>query len=351
MKPKISIIVPVYNAETYIGRSLDSLLSQSYDNLEIIIVDDASSDGSIDVILRYAQADSRIVVIAKKHNEGVSLARNTALERATGDYILFVDGDDWIEPDTCAVAVEAAEQNNADVVMWSYIREMGSESREKHIFDGDVIFDAVAVRDRLYRRMVGPFDEETAQPENADALCTVWGKLYRRSLIVDHEIQFHDIRDIGTYEDGLFNLDVFRYAKKAVFLNRHLYHYRRNNNTSLTTAYNPNLTNQWTHLFDILATHIREHNLDDTFSVALNNRIVFSLVALGINATEHREGIRRTMGELRQIICAEGYRKAIRRFDMQYLPVHWKVFFLCARLKFTAGVYLLLMIIQKIRGR
>lgn len=351
MKPKISIIVPVYNAETYIGQSLDSLLSQSYDNLELIVVDDASTDGSLSVISRYAQADPRIMVISKRHNEGVSLARNAALEQATGDYVLFVDGDDWIEPNTCLVAVEAAEQHSADVVMWSYIREIGTESRPKQIFTEDRVFDADGVREQLYRRMVGAYGEFLSQPENADALCTVWGKLYRREIFEKNSICFFDIRKIGTYEDGLFNLEAFRYVRKAVFLNQHLYHYRRNQDNSLSTAYNPQLPVLWKNLFSLIRQHLDYYELDETFYEALSNRITLSLIPLGINETERKGDRIAIIHGIRTIIRDPDYRAAIAEFDVSTLPLHWKVFFTCARMNWAMSVYLLLVIIQKIRGR
>lgn len=351
MKPKISIIVPVYNAETYIGQSLDSLLNQNYDNLEIIVVDDASIDGSLSVISRYAQADPRIIIISKKHNEGVSLARNAALERVTGDYVLFVDGDDWIEPNTCLVAVETAEQHNADVVMWSYIREIGIESRPKQIFTENRVFDDNNVREQLYRRMVGAYGEVLSQPENADALCTVWGKLYRREIIEENSIRFFDIRKIGTYEDGLFNLEIFRHVRKAVFLNQHWYHYRRNQDNSLSTAYNPQLPALWKNLFSVIRQHLDNHGLDDTFYEALSNRIALSLIPLGINEVERKGGAAAIIHGIRAILRDPDYRAAIAKFDVSSLRIHWKVFFTYARMNWAVGVYLLLIIIQKLRGR
>ena len=175
-------------------KTLDSVLAQTFRELEIIEVNDASTDGTAAIIDRYATQDPRIRVLHKAKNEGVSWARNHALELATGEYLMFVDSDDWIEPDTCARALDALTEHRADLVMWSYIREVGSESRPKRIFDGDRIFDADAVREKLYLRMVGASAQELSQPENADALCTIWGKLYRRDLIEQHQIRFPDIR-------------------------------------------------------------------------------------------------------------------------------------------------------------
>jgi glycosyltransferase EpsH len=179
----------------------------------------------------------------------------------------------------------------------------------------------------------------------------VWGKLYKRDIIESNQIRFHDIRELGTYEDGLFNLNVFSKAKSVVFIDRHFYHYRRGNNLSITTAYNAKMPEQWDTLFGILLNHIEENELDSSFYVALSNRIVFSLISLGINEIEKHDSTADTVRRINRLIKASHYQNAIAEFDAQYLPFHWRVFFACAKLKFATGVYLLLWVIQRIRGR
>lgn len=351
MDTKISVIVPVYNGEAYLAQSLESILRQTWSDLEIIIVDDASTDQTPSVIRAFARKDPRIRFLCKEKNEGVSFARNDALELATGEYLMFVDGDDWIDPETCEEALRAIRQHHADVVMWSYIREGANDSRPKHIFPEDRLFDRQAVHDRLYRRMVGASAEELSQPENADALCTVWGKLYRRELVEQHRIRFHDIRQTGTYEDGLFNLEVFRHVERAFFLNRHFYHYRRGQDQSLTTAYNPRMPLLWKNMFTLIRQHLEQHQADESFYLALNNRIALSLIPLGINEAENKKGPAAVIRGLRNIIRDRDYRSALKTLDFSRLPIHWKLYFSCARVSSAAGLYCLLLVIQKIRGR
>ena len=254
--PLVSVIVPVYNTSSHLSQCLESILNQTYRTLQVICVDDQSTDSSLEILHFYAERDNRITVLTKQ-NEGVSIARNFALSKAEGEYILFVDSDDWIELNTCEIAVKYALEGNYDVVMWSYIRERQGKSRVKRIYEEDELFESVSdVRSKLHRRMVGILDSELSRPEDADALCTVWGKLYNAQIIKEKEIEFYDIREIGTYEDGLFNLDFFEYAKSALFLNQNLYHYRRTESSSLTTKYNPKLKEQWEKLFQILRVYI-----------------------------------------------------------------------------------------------
>lgn len=350
MNPLVSVIIPVYNTEAYLRECLDSVVNQTWQNLQILCVDDASTDGSLEILQAYAERDARVAVFSKE-NEHVSKARNFALSHAQGAYVLFLDSDDWLDPDTVETAVRTACEQNADVVMWSYVRELGTESRKKHIYDGDVVFEAEEVRTRLYRRMIGPFGEETAHPENMDALCPACVKLYRTALIREHNIEFYDIREIGTYEDGLFNLDVFSHAQKVVFLERYFYHYRRDNADSVTSVYKAQLPDQWDKLYKLMEKHIVDNNLDDTFRSALSNRIALSLVGLGINEMESRAAAGSKIRRIRELMSRPHYRTALKELNLSPLPVHWKAFFLSAKLHCASGVYLLLLAIQKIRGK
>lgn len=350
MNPLISVIIPVYNAEAYLRECLDSVVNQTWKNLQILCVDDASKDHSLEILQEYARRDSRITAFSKE-NEHVSKARNFALAHARGEYVLFLDSDDWLDPETVETAVRTACEQDADVVMWSYVRELGAESRKKHIYDGDVVFEGEKVKTCLYRRMIGPFGEETANPENMDALCPACMKLYRTELLREHGIEFYDIRQIGTYEDGLFNLDVFSHTRKAVFLERYFYHYRRDNTASVTTAYKVQLPDQWDKLYELMRRHIAENNLDDTFQTALSNRIALSVVGLGINEMENPCGAGSKIRRLRELLQRPHYRTALKELDISRLPIHWKVFFLSAKLHWASGLYLLLLVIQKIRGK
>ncbi|MDO4555751.1 MAG: glycosyltransferase [Lachnospiraceae bacterium] len=233
---KISIIVPVYNGEKYLEQCLDSLVEQTYTNIEIICINGSSNDNSLKILNQYAKIDSRIKVITRE-NKGVSISRNEGLNVATGEFILFVDADDWIEKNTCEIVLQEFLRNKTDIVMWSYIREFQNNSQPKKIFDYDRIEYSENDVKQLHRRFIGLIGKELEKVENADALCPVWGKLYKREIIEEYRIRFIDIRDIGTYEDGLFNLEYFAHVKKAVYIQQYLYHYRKDNPASITSKY------------------------------------------------------------------------------------------------------------------
>ena len=214
--PRVSIVVPVYNVERYLRQCLDSLVNQTYQNVEIICVDDGSTDASSEILTEYALKNSRVRVIRQK-NSGLSAARNVGFSFATGEYVMYVDSDDWIDVRTCEKAVFKAEEHAADLVMWPYIREFPDHSAPKAIFSEEKNFHAAECRE-LQRRMIGLLGTELAHPENADALCTVWGKLYLRELIAQNNIHFTDLQRIGTYEDGLFNLHYLTHVKNVTYI-------------------------------------------------------------------------------------------------------------------------------------
>lgn len=349
-KHTISIIIPVYNSEQYLEKCLNSIIEQTYKQLEIICVDDDSTDNSLVILEKYAAIDDRIKVIHKK-NEGVSIARNTGLDNAYGDYVLFVDSDDWIEKTTCEIALQNLIEQNTDLVLWTYIRERKGESKKKEIFDSDLVFNEEEVQKKLHRRMIGVIDGELAHPENADALCTVWGKLYKRSIISRYNIKFYDIREIGTYEDGLFNLAYFQYVKRAIFLNKYLYHYRRSNDISITESYDENLFQKWGKLFDLMDKYIVRNELPVEYREALNNRISLSLIPLGINEMTRKCPIKDKIKRIKQIICQKEYIMAIRSLKVEYMPVHWKVFFKAGQRQNAFVIFMMLCAIQKIRGK
>ena len=342
--PKVSIIVPIYNVEPYLRQCLDSLVNQTYKNIEIICVDDGSVDVSGTILDEYAKVDNRIIAMHIVNN-GVSSARNTALAIASGQYIMFVDGDDWIEPDTCEISISGAEKNNADVVMWSYVREFDGRSLPKKISLCQSVFCGEECRD-LHRHMFGLIGNELSRPENADALSTVWGKLYRNSIICEKRIAFSDLNRIGTYEDGLFNIEYFLHVQKVVYIDKYLNHYRKN--TGMTSKYRPKLSEQWRTLFLDMRKYIACNELGNDYVEALNNRISLSIIGLGLNAISLPNY--QAIQEIKRIISGNEYRAAIRELPMKYFPLHWWVFFACCKMNFALGVFVLLKSIDKMRG-
>lgn len=352
VKDRISIIVPVYNVEQYLRQSLDSLVNQTYDNIEIICINDGSPDHCIDILNEYAARDSRVVVLDKK-NEGVAAARNDAMKIATGEYFMFVDGDDWIELYTCERLICLMHEHNPDVVMYSYYREYSGKTLPKtDIFPKNfIIFDEKECRE-LHRRHAGAIKDELAHPENFDAICSLCTKLFKGDIIREHkEIYNIDNKVIGTYEDGLMNLFYYKYVHKAVFIGDHFYHYRKTNESSVTTAYKKDFPKRWNNLYDIIEKYIDENNLGEDFREGLRNRIAISTVGLGINEIHATTSFASKYKEVGKLLNNNRYKKSVKNFDTHLMPLHWKVFFACCKLRSKLMVYALLVMIRYLRSK
>ena len=209
--PKVSIIVPVYNKAKYVSKAVDSLLNQNLRDIEIILVDDGSSDSSPELLDEYADKDDRVKVI-HQDNQGVSAARNAGLAQATGDYIGFMDPDDWVESDMFEGLHTAAVKEDADVVMCNFRKEDVDgnllEAGNEPICDvaGDI-------RAEIRRKLL-----------TNEIFTSSCDKIYLRSLFEKCRLTFPT--DIRTREDYFFNLDVFDCAERVVYLAEPYYHYQ-----------------------------------------------------------------------------------------------------------------------------
>lgn len=344
---KISLILPCYNVAKYVTKCLDSIINQTYKNLEIICVNDGSLDNTLEVLNEYKKKDDRIIVVSQE-NMGLSGARNTGAKYVTGDYLMYVDSDDWLELDTCEKVIIEAIQNDADLVIWNYTREFVDKSLPRYIL-GDIkqIFEGEECHHKIHRRIFGLYEDELSAPETADSLVTAWGKLYRSSIILDNDIKFVDTKLIGT-EDALFNIYALKHVEKAVYIPDCLYHYRKDNVTSLTKTYKPNLYKQWQYLYDLIELNINENEYDDKYQKSFYNRIALSIIGLGLNLMDADKDISK-IKEIKNIISSQRYRDAYKQLTLKYFPIHWKVFFAFAKCNFALGVYVLLMIINYIR--
>lgn len=343
--PIISIIIPVYNVAQYLPQCLDSVVNQTYQHLEIICINDGSTDSSATILHQYASLDSRITIIDQE-NHGLSFTRNVGLSVASGNYILFLDSDDWIDRDTCSQAIDAIIHTGADFVFWSYVREFSNFSKERYLLYADgTIFTKEEVINVLQRRQCGLIGSELSHPEEADSLSTAWGKLYSKASIAKAGATFIDTKIIGT-EDALFNLYVLGSCNKAVYLRKCMNHYRKENISSLTKRYRPMLTEQWNILFQYMNVYIEKEKLPLSFTEALNNRIAMSILGLGLNVLCSSRPPMEQISMLRDLLRDPQYRQAVSKLTLRYFPIHWKVFYICAKLGFAPGIYGLLRAIQ-----
>ncbi len=240
MTEKITVIVPVYNVEHYLDKCLDSVIKQTYKNIEIIVVNDGSTDNSGKICQEYAKKDNRIVYI-EKENGGLSDARNAGLDRLTGSYVTFVDSDDWIESDYVETLYKKITEYQADIAVGNYYSFNESEGMFYFHISGDSyyekVYDNVSIFENLYE----------SQEMKSFALISAWGKLYKAGLF-DH-LRF-DIGKLG--EDGYLNQKIYLLAEKIVYIHKGIYSYRIRN-SSLSRTW----TEKWMHaLVDAMSERI-----------------------------------------------------------------------------------------------
>ena len=236
-QPLVSIILPVYNAQNHLARCVGSICAQTYQNIEIIILNDGSKDQSLPVCEEFRQKDPRILLVDKA-NSGVSDTRNLGLKLASGKYVEFVDSDDYLDPDFTERLVAAAEENEADFVIAPYkmVIPAGASKPEQVL---DKIQDELGVMSvarppevREYGFLpAGVYDKDTFALRLMDKPASyfysvLWNKLYRRDILTGNDIQF--VSEMRWAEDLVFNLRYIQYAERFVAIDKPGYYYVQN---------------------------------------------------------------------------------------------------------------------------
>ena len=229
----ITIIVPVYNVENYIKECIESLVNQTYQNIEIILIDDGSTDSSGCICDNYAESDSRIKVIHKK-NEGLGFARNTGLMAAKGKFVTFIDSDDKADADLIERLIKGIFEFDCDTCIGGFrrISESGVVSYEEQ-YD-DAIFSGTNVYNVLFARMLG------SSPDKHDAIrMSVWNVMYSMNIIRENKLKFPSERKLIS-EDLIWDSEYYKYAKRVKVINSTAYNYRITPG-SLTKKYKPDM--------------------------------------------------------------------------------------------------------------
>lgn len=228
--PKVSIIIPVYNAQEYLQECIDSVLGQSFSNIEVVLVDDGSKDDSGKICDEYASKDGRVNVIHQA-NAGVSVARNKGIEAANGEWIMFVDSDDFITSDAVGKMIGQVTKAECQNIIANFLED------GKGLTGNVVEFDLSEYRDGFWGGCIaGPDMFGPVYPEKLRQLPylgTPCAKLFLRKTIVENNIRFP--LDVRFGEDSIFNMYVFKYAEKVVFVDEPVYVYRKHEGSLCTS--------------------------------------------------------------------------------------------------------------------
>lgn len=343
----VTVVVPVYKTKEYLEQCVQSLRSQSYSNLEIILVDDGSPDDCPALCDTLATQDTRIRVIHKE-NEGAAFARKAGLNAASGQYVLFVDGDDWLDTDAVASCVKIAQRDNADCVMFGYTREYPGKSIDTLLFDCDFSYEESRAEEKIHRRIVGLIGEELREPQRIDNLSSVCMKLYRAEVARKGRIVSE--RVVGTSEDTIFNLYALDGCRIS-YINRCFYHYRKTNTQSITTAYKADLAEKWDVMYSVVQEYIDGSGKAEAYRTPFLNRVACGMIGLGLNEISSSTNLRQKSRRLKAILSKPLYTEAFAQLDTSYCSLKWKLFFFLCKARAAFPLAVLLQIMNYLRSR
>jgi glycosyltransferase involved in cell wall biosynthesis len=298
--PTVSIIVPVYNVEKYLEKCIDSILSQTFKDFELILVDDCSMDNSLKICKGFFQKDTRIKIITNSKNMGSSLSRKNGFEASSGKYIQFIDSDDWIESDMIERMAEEAEAENFDMVLCDFFDDQSKE----------IMKDSIIVKSEKIKDIITSF-----------GTCAVWNKLVRRE-IVDKII----FPDTSYSEDRYITLQTIYFSNRFGYINLPLYHYVYNTNSITKKSVNEkqimDLYDTYILILDFVKIKNIEH-LEPELSNQINSiklRILRDKSARGKcniaklpESNFHRWLLKETMKRIYKLIVPELFQITIRK--------------------------------------
>ncbi len=322
---KISVIMPVYGVEKYVGKAIESIQAQTLKEFELLLVDDGTKDRSGEICDEYAAKDSRLRVFHKE-NGGVPSARNMAMEYVKGKYMYFMDSDDWTEPTMLEDMYRLAEENNAQLVVTGYYIDTyysGTDCYTQEQSQPDQVFASQQeFRENAYRL----FDH--------NLLYTPWNKLYLSSYIQEHNLRFPQT----FWDDFPFNLSVLKNVEKVVVSSQKYYHFIRARAESETAKYQPKMYQKREEEHGWLVDLYRDWGIDDANSREfLARRYVERVIGCVENVTTRNCPLSKQdkKAEIRKIITNPKVKEMLREakprssyMKLMLLPLRWKNVFL-----------------------
>jgi glycosyltransferase involved in cell wall biosynthesis len=259
--PKISVIVPVYNVEKYLNQCVESILAQTFKDIEILLVNDASTDNSLEVAKSF-QKDPRVTVLDKPHG-GLGDTRNYGVERATGKYLVFIDSDDWIDPEMLHNLHAAAEQYVCDMIVFNFVRE-NMVDNEHRICKLPVNFPEFDkdIQDKMISQLIGP-DAVDSPWRQAEMLGCAWRRMYRRSWFVANHLSYFNEQEI-MLEDLPVSIMAHCLAERVLAVGGAYYHYRYNPE-SLSTRYRPGKMEMLTGCFQVVRKFLEDRKMYEPY--------------------------------------------------------------------------------------
>lgn len=337
----ISIIVPIYNVEKYLKKCVNSILNQTYKNLEVILVDDGSPDRCPEICDDFAFQDKRVKVIHKE-NGGLISARQAGLRAASGEYIGFVDGDDWIEPDMYMNFYDSVVKYSPDIVVSEFIFDYETEKVKSSQNLTKPFFSKQEMINEIYPSMLfkPPYYNFGIYP-------CCWAKLYKKELL--EKCLFKVTPKIKIGEDSAFTYPCLIQANSLAYVDKYGYHYM-NNPDSMTGSYDSNMENTILIPYNILKKAFSENNYN--FSSSLNYYLFYLLEFIIRNEASSRN--KKTKKEIKKtlkaFICNKEIASSMKNIKFSALPLRKKLILVLILLKNTELLYLCVRLYNRLAG-
>ena len=343
---KISVIVPVYKVpESYLKKCIESLIQQSLKSIEIILIDDETPDNGGKICDEYAEKHENIKVIHQK-NQGVSVARNSGIEIAKGEWIAFVDSDDWVEENMFAKLYEVTQKTDAEIIICSTYVNYEEKQIENSFFNCNTRKFIGKEKEEVQLQLIAKGINDYFPPEVG---CGVpWAKLYKKEFIEKKKLRF--IPNLVRMQDNIFNLYAFEEANAILYVNEFLYHYRKSNE-SACNKYNEKVIEYFEKVNRETEIFINKYNKSEIFKKALDIKIVMSFHSyFSLNFFNKQNNKKYTIRrkEIIELINSEPYRTSIKNIDYSLLIPLEKIFVKCISKRWILALYLLMSIKEKI---
>lgn len=291
----ISVIIPVYNKEKTIEKCVDSVLRQQYPNIEIILVDDGSQDSSYNLCVRLSEIHRNVTVLHQE-NKGVSAARNLGLKYATGEYISFVDSDDWLHESMLSVLLENMDEQT-DICCCCCTAVIENGCLIEHFFAGDIVTDETyESKKELFLQLI---DTSHGQPQKEiyTGIGVPWAKLYRRNLFSQSQYRFDE--ELSHLEDNYLNLQLFIKARKIIYIDQPLYYYSTEHIQTVLNKYDKKVVFSYAKVSVLRYDLLSEEGLfqDQEMKTLLDRETInlFNIAIIGMTFNPSREMTRKQL--------------------------------------------------------
>ena len=330
---KVSVIIPVYNVEKYLKECLDSICNQTMplSDYEVIIIDDGSTDNSAEIASDMANQYDNIILIKQK-NSGASAARNAGLNKASGEYIGFIDSDDWVESTMLQTLYSTAKKNNADVIFFNLYRN-NDEKMKPYLKSG--VYNKEQIKKDIYPRLISSVDEKLYGKTLRGAICC---KFFRRSLIDENNIRYDE--KLIYNEDALFSISATLLSNVYVYLGDSYLYHNRVNSESITKRYIDNLWVRQKQMIPQLLKICKSSDYD--FGNQINKKL-FDIAVYSVEnevKRKNRNNIKSRISNIRSITGDKDLRSAINKISSEKLKKIDKAYLFCFKHKFAVLSYL-----------